>query len=79
MIRFPKKTAPRNFDSVTALKSIDEEMTDILYYLSTEKKMEPQDIIDNTERLHELAIKRSVLVEFIKHFSTTEWRPYNEV
>lgn len=72
-IKFPKNTAPRNFDSVAALKKIDDEIKDILEFLTTEEQMEPDCIIDNTERLHELAKKRKVVVNLIMEFSEIVW------
>jgi hypothetical protein len=47
-------------------------MTEILGYLTGTKVMEPQDIVDNTGRLHHLAKKRQALVAVILLFS--EWR-----
>jgi hypothetical protein len=66
------KSAPRSLDCTKEIFDIDKEMTEILGYLTGTKVMEPQDIVDNTGRLHHLAKKRQALVAVILLFS--EWR-----
>lgn len=64
-----KGFAPSALNTVAELNRIDCEMTEILHYLSTEERMEPQDIVDNTGRLHELAKARAALAKVILWFS----------
>lgn len=62
------RKAPRSLDTLKKLHSIDSEMAEIVDELATNPQMEPQYIIDKTERLHGLAVMRQALVNVIKFF-----------
>lgn len=72
-LKFPSYRATLNLNVYEELKRIDREFADILEYLSTEKSLEPEDIIDNADRLAVLARRRRALVEVTTHFKERVW------
>lgn len=69
------RVAPKALNVVEELKKLDSEMAGYVAYLAETKEIEPDDLINTTERMVHLAKARASLVEVTKYFYTIETRP----